>query len=61
MAFTDEEFEAWLDAKLAREFRPTPGLRDRPVATCTHCQRPFSITEGMIADQVAICDVCNGD
>jgi len=61
MAFTKEEFETWHRAKLEREFRPTPEYRDPPVALCIHCHRPFGITEGMITDEVAICDICNGD
>jgi hypothetical protein len=61
MAFTKEEFEEWHRAKLQREFKPTPEFRRTSVATCIHCHRPFSWTEGMITEEVAICDICNGD
>lgn len=61
MAFTKEEFEAWHRAKLQQEFKPTPNLRTPPVATCVSCHLPFGMTEGTITDEVAICDVCNGD
>lgn len=61
MAFTEEEFEAWHRAKRQREFRPPTAPYSPPVATCVHCQRDFGISEGVITDEVAICDVCNGD
>jgi hypothetical protein len=61
MAFTKEEFEAWHNAKLQREFTPTPEFRDPLVAICIHCHQPFGWTEGMITDDAAICDRCNGD
>jgi hypothetical protein len=61
MAFTEEEFEAWHHAKLQRESKPLPEYRSPPVAICVNCQRPFGLTEGTITDEVAICDICNGD
>ena len=61
MAFTDDEFEAWHRAKRQREFRPQPAPRSPPVATCVHRQRDFEISEGTITDEVAICDIGNGD
>jgi hypothetical protein len=61
MPFTKEEFEAWHKAKLDREWRPTPEFRDPPIATCVHCHRHFGITEGMVTDEFAICDICNDD
>ncbi len=61
MGFTDEEFAAWHRAKLQREFKPTPEYRSPPVATCVHCHRAFAISEGIITDDVAICDICNAD
>ena len=61
MAFTKEEYEAWHQAKLEREFRPMPAFQSTPVATCIHCHQSFGISEGTITDEVAICDVCNGD
>ena len=61
MAFTEEEFEAWHRAKRQREFRPPPAPHSPPVATCVHCHRDFGISEVTITDEVAICDICNGD
>ncbi|MCH8614517.1 hypothetical protein LZ016_00130 [Sphingomonas sp. SM33] len=61
MAFTDEEFDAWHKAKLQREFRPQVMPYSLPVATCVHCRRKFGISEGTITDEIAICDICNGD
>jgi len=61
MPFTTDEFEAWHTAKLQRELRPKSHLREDPIATCIHCQRPFGITEGIVTEEVAICDICNGD
>lgn len=61
MAFTEDEFEAWHRAKLQRETRPPVATPSSPVATCVHCHGDFGITEGTITDEVAICDVCNGD
>jgi len=61
MAFTKEEFEIWHRAKLQSEFRPTSPYRSQPIATCVNCQSPFGSNEGVITDEVAICDVCNGE
>ena len=61
MAFTKEEFEAWHEAKLQSEFRPAPDFRTKPVATCIHCHQPFGWGEGMITDEFALCDICDGD
>jgi hypothetical protein len=62
MPFTEEEFRRWHEEKRKREYRPpSPWLdRERPVATCIHCQLPFGISEGVITEDVAICDRCNG-
>ncbi|MFL6729375.1 MAG: hypothetical protein ACJ8E3_00705 [Sphingomicrobium sp.] len=61
MSFTEEELEAWHRAKLKREFKPTPEYPSPPAAECVSCQRPFGYNEGTITDDVAICDICNGD
>ena len=61
MAFTEEEFEAWHRAKLQREFKPTPTDQSAPVATCVSCQQPFGYSEGTITEDVAICNICDGD
>ena len=61
MTFSKEEFEAWHQAKLQREFRPTPQYRVPPIATCIHCHQPFGIGEGTMTGEVDICDICNGD
>ena len=61
MAFTKEEFEAWHQAKLEREFRPAPEWKAPPAAVCIHCHQPFGWSEGFISDEVALCDRCDGD
>jgi hypothetical protein len=61
MPFTDEEFQQWHDEKQRREYRPQPDFRAPPVAVCINCHQPFGITEGVVTDEVAICDTCNGD
>ncbi len=59
--FTDAERQAWLGAKRAREGRNQGFAPVHPAAVCVHCQRPFGIAEGIITDEVALCDVCAGD
>lgn len=61
MPFTDEEKRAWHEEKRAHEQRPQPNFRSQPVAICVHCQRPFSIGDGSITGEAAICDICLGD
>jgi hypothetical protein len=61
MPFTEDEKRRWHEAKRAREHRPERVLRSEPVAICIHCQNPFGINEGVFTDEVALCDVCNGD
>lgn len=60
MPFTEEEIRQWREEKRRREQEP-PRRRPEPVATCVHCQQPFGFTEGTITEEVAICDICNGD
>jgi hypothetical protein len=61
MPFTDEEFRRWHEEKQRREHRPPIEFRRSPAAVCVHCHQPFGISEGVVTDEVAICDVCNGD
>ena len=62
MSFTDEEIRRWHQKReREREQRPQARFKSTPAATCIHCQQPFGITEGVITDEVALCDVCNGD
>jgi hypothetical protein len=61
MAFRDEERLRWHEEKLRAEWRPPLRQRSAPVAVCIHCQNPFGINEGVVTDDVALCDVCNGD
>jgi hypothetical protein len=64
MPFTDKEREQYLAQKRKREGAhhdaPT-GPRPEAVATCVHCQNAFGLNEGVVTDDVAICDVCLGD
>jgi len=61
MPFTEEEKRAWHEQKLAREFRAEPVWKPESVAVCIHCQNAFGISEGVITDEVALCDICSGD
>ena len=61
MAFTDEERRRWHEEKRRAEYRPPVAVRPAPVAFCVCCQNPFGIGEGVITDEVSLCDVCNGD
>lgn len=59
--FSEKEKQAWLDEKRSREQRSTRIARPTPVAVCVSCQNPFGFSEGVITDEVALCDVCAGD
>ena len=61
MPFTDNEKRRWHEAKRKGERGPEPAYRSQPVAICLHCQNPLGINDGVITDEVALCDVCNGD
>jgi len=61
MPFTEDEKRRWHKEKRAREHRRESVYRSEPIAICIHCQNPFGINEGVITDEVALCDVCNGD
>jgi hypothetical protein len=61
MTFTAEEILEWHEAKRLREAKPDFQFKSAPVAICINCQNPFGINEGVITEDVAICDICNGD
>lgn len=61
MPFTEKERRAWHAEKRARERRQERIHRSEPVAICTNCQNPFGINEGVITDEFALCDICDGD
>lgn len=61
MPFTDEERADWHRAKQKLEFRPEPRWIEPAAAVCIVCHQPFGFNAGMITEEVAICDVCNGD
>jgi hypothetical protein len=61
MPFTEEEKLAWHAEKRTREQRQKPIYRSEPVAVCVHCQNPFGISEGIMTDEFALCDICDGD
>lgn len=61
MSFTPEEISKWHQDKRRRDAKPDLVFKSTPVAICIHCKNPFGISEGVITDEVALCDVCNGD
>jgi hypothetical protein len=61
MPFTKEEFETWHRAKLEGEFQHSPDFRESPAATCSHCGHPIGHGGGMITEDFALCDACDGD
>lgn len=64
MPFTNKEREQYLAEKKKREFahcHDTTRCRPEAVAVCVHCQNGFGVNEGVITDDVSICDVCLGD
>lgn len=60
MSFSEEEVRQWHEEKRKREQEP-PRRRPAPAATCVSCQRAFGFSEGTITEEVAICDICNGE
>ncbi len=60
LPFSDEERARWHEEKRARE-TPPPLPRPDPVAVCVSCQLPFGINEGVVTEEAAMCDVCNGE
>ena len=61
MSFTEDEKRYWHEEKRKREYQAPVQFRTQPVAICIHCSNPFGIGEGVITDDVALCDTCNGD
>lgn len=61
MSFTEEEKRAWHEAKRERERQPEVRFRAAPVTECIHCGQPFGFGEGLITEEMSLCDVCNGD
>lgn len=61
MPFTEEERRAWHEEKQARERREAPVHRSPPIAVCVNCQNGFGINEGIVTEEVALCDICAGD
>jgi len=46
--------------------KPAPPSSERAprfneAAICGHCSNPFEAGKGVVTDQFALCDVCNGD
>lgn len=60
MPFTPEEIRRWKTEMRKREIEPSPAS-PQAIVVCVHCQMPFGINAGVVTDDVAICDVCNGD
>ena len=61
MTFTPDEIRQWHEDKRRRETKPDVVFKAAPAAICIHCQKPFGFGEGVITDDAALCDVCNGD
>ncbi len=61
MPFTEDEKRRWHEDKSQREHRPSDAYFSEPIAICIHCKNPFGVSEGVITDEIALCDVCNGD
>ncbi len=61
MTFTDRERREWHEAKRRREARGEHFHHPAPVATCIHCGRGFPWSQGVVTDEVALCDICSGD
>lgn len=63
MPFTDKEREQYL-AEKKREVadrRDITQRRPEAIAVCVHCQNGFGVNEGVVTNDVSICDVCLGD
>ena len=61
MPFTEEERRLWREEKRRREERTPSRFQPEAIAVCVCCQNPFGINDGIVTEEVAICDVCNGD
>lgn len=60
MPFTEAERKAW-HAERARQRRDRPAWPDQNPNVCIHCGNAFELSDGVVTDEVAICDVCNGE
>ena len=61
MPFTENEKRRWHEEKKLRAIRAVSASSSEPIAICIHCQNPFGVSQGVITDEIALCDVCNGD
>lgn len=65
MAFTSEEKRKWHEERQQQadrlEQQRRAAWKPSPIAICINCQNPFGINEGVITDDVAMCDLCLGD
>ncbi len=61
MPFTDEERGTWREQKRASEHREQVIWRPAPAAVYVNCQNSFGVSESIITDEVALCDICSGD
>lgn len=59
MDFTDEERRAWHDLRRRGEGATDEDSSPAP-NVCLHCGNPFASGDGVVTDDAAICDVCNG-
>lgn len=60
MDFTDEERRAWHAAR-KDNFTDSTDDDGTVAGTCLHCGAAFGHGAGVVTDEAAICDVCNGD
>ncbi|WP_375272758.1 hypothetical protein [Sphingomonas sp.] len=61
MDFTEEERRAWHEAR-RRGDDDADGCSDGvPAHVCLHCGNEFVSSAGVVTEDAAICDVCNGD
>lgn len=61
MTFTDKERRAWHAEKQRREMKPPSRPNATPAAICVNCQMPFGISDGVVTEEAALCDICNGE
>ena len=61
MSFKDEEKGQWHEYKNRPHGFPDSNLQSYHVAECIHCKNPFRISDGIITDEIALCDICNGN
>lgn len=61
MDFTDEERRAWHAARRHDSGDSDDGSEGEPANVCLHCGNAFGSGDGVVTEDAAICDVCNGD